>query len=83
VSQGSFETERPLKSVSTEQLETALAGLLTQIIGKEYQASVLSVDYHPDETSDSADRCELRLTVERKFDFPRWGLAARPEPSGE
>ena len=56
-------TERALKQVTTTQIEEAISKTVSQLVGKEYTAEVLNIDFNPIQNSSISDTVEIRLRI--------------------
>ena len=59
-------TERALKQVTTTQIEEAISKTLSELVGKEYTAEVLNIDFNPIQNSSITDTVEIRLRLSRE-----------------
>ena len=60
-------TERALKQVTTTQIEEAISKTVSQLVGKEYTAEVLNIDFNPIQNSSITDTVEIRLRISREW----------------
>ena len=60
-------TERALKQVTTTQIEEAISKTVSELIGKEYTAEVLNIDFNPIQNSSLTDTVEIRLRLSREW----------------
>ena len=44
-------TERALKQITTIQIEEAISKTVSELVGKEYTAEVLNIDFNPIQNS--------------------------------
>ena len=60
-------TERALKQVTTSQIEEAISKTVSELVGKEYTAEVLNIDFNPIQNSLITDTVEMRLRISREW----------------
>ena len=60
-------TERALKQVTTTQIEEAISKTVSELVGKEYTAEVLNIDFSPIQNSSITDTVEIRLRLSREW----------------
>ena len=60
-------TERALKQVTTTQIEEAISKTVSELVGKEYTAEVLNIDFSPIQNSSITDTVEMRLRISREW----------------
>src|SRR5688500_5902191 len=60
-------TERDLKQVTTTQIEQAISKTLSELVGKEYTAEDLNIDFIPIQNSSITDTVEIKLTISREW----------------
>jgi molybdate-binding protein len=60
-------TERALKQVTTTQIEEAVSKTLSELVGKEYTAEVLNIDFNPIQNSSVTDTVEIKLRISREW----------------
>ena len=60
-------TERPLKQITTTQIEEAISKTVSELVGKEYTAEVLSIDFNPIQNSSVTDTVEMKLRISREW----------------
>jgi len=60
-------TERALKQVTTTQIEEAISKTVSELVGKEYTAEVLNIDFNPIQNSSITDTVEIRLRISREW----------------
>ena len=58
-------TERPLKQITTTQVEEAISKTVSELVGKEYTAEVLNIDFNPIQNSSVTDTVEMKLRISR------------------
>ena len=62
---------RSLKRVSVEQLEMTIAEAITKLLGKEYEAQILDMDFNPNDLDYSPDRAACKLILSRRLKLNR------------
>ena len=60
-------TERALKQITTTQIEDAISQTVSELVGKEYTAEVLNIDFNPIQNSSITDTVEIRLRLSREW----------------
>ena len=60
-------TERALKQITTTQIEEAISKTVSELVGKEYTAEVLNIDFNPIQNSSVTDTVEIRLRISREW----------------
>ena len=60
-------TERALKQVTTTQIEEAISKTVSELVGKEYTAEVLNIDFNPIHNASITDTVEIRLRLSREW----------------
>jgi len=60
-------TERALKQITTTQIEEAISKTVSELVGKEYTAEVLNIDFNPIQNSSITDTVEIRLRLSREW----------------
>jgi molybdate-binding protein len=60
-------TERALKQITTTQIEEAISKTVSELVGKEYAAEVLNIDFNPIQNSLITDTVEIRLRLSREW----------------
>jgi len=60
-------TERALKQITTTQIEEAISKTVSELVGKEYTAEVLNIDFNPIQNSSVTDTVEMRLRISREW----------------
>ena len=60
-------TERALKQVTTTQIEEAFSKTVSELVGKEYTAEVLNIDFSPIQNSSVTDTVEIRVRISREW----------------
>ena len=60
-------TERPLKQITTTQIEEAISKTVSELVGKEYTAEVLNIDFNPIQNSSVTDTVEMKLRISREW----------------
>src|ERR1041385_2890519 len=60
-------TERALKQITTTQIEEAMSKTVSKLVGKEYTAEVLNIDFNPIQNSSITDTVEIRLRLSREW----------------
>jgi hypothetical protein len=60
-------TERALKQITTTQIEEAISKTVSELVGKEYTAEVLNIDFDPIQNSSITDTVEIRLRLSREW----------------
>jgi hypothetical protein len=60
-------TERPLKQITTTQIEEAISKTVSELVGKKYTAEVLSIDFNPIQNSSVTDTVEMKLRISREW----------------
>jgi hypothetical protein len=59
--------DRPLKTVTVEQLEVAIAEAITKLLGKKYEAEITEMDFNPGNMADTLDCVACKLTLSKLF----------------
>ena len=54
----------PLKRVTTEQLENAIAAAVRQLCGREFKVEVSQVVFHPEDTPPMMERVRINLNLD-------------------
>ena len=60
-------TERPLKQITTTQVEEAISKTVSELVGKKYTAEVLNIDFNPIQNSSVTDTVEMKLRMSREW----------------
>ena len=60
-------SERGLKQVTASQIEKAISKTVSELVGKEYTAEVLNIDFNPIQNSSITDTVEIRLRISREW----------------
>jgi len=60
-------TERALKQITTIQIEEAISKTVSKLVGKEYTAEVLNIDFNPIQNASITDTVEMRLRISREW----------------
>ena len=60
-------TERALKQITPTQIEEAISKTVSELVGKEYTAEVLNIDFNPIQNSSITDTVEIRLRLSREW----------------
>ena len=60
-------TERPLKQITTTQVEEAISKTVSELVGKKYTAEVLNIDFNPIQNSSVTDTVEMKLRISREW----------------
>ena len=60
-------TERALKQITTIQIEEAISKTVSELVGMEYTAAVLNIDFSPIQNSSITDTVEMKLRISREW----------------
>ena len=60
-------TEHALKQITTIQIEEAISKTVSELVGMEYTAEVLNIDFNPIQNSSINDTVEMRLRISREW----------------
>jgi hypothetical protein len=63
--------ERPLKAVSTEDLERVIAEAVTKLVGKEYKAEISLMDFNHTNASFGVDEVRFQLKLSQPLNFEK------------
>ena len=57
----------PLKRVTTDQLENAIAAAVCELCGSKFEVEVSQVDFHPENTPQMTERVRINVNLDRSF----------------
>jgi hypothetical protein len=62
--------ERPIKKLSSEQLEELIASTISNATNEEYEVEVQALDFNPTENTLSNDATEMKIRITKKWKNP-------------